>query len=102
MPRLAIGVIILLGALILALAVEAARDRLLRSAAPGLLVNLRGRRVHLYCSGEGGRTVVIKAGAGNWSIDWLSMVDSLAKSIRVCVVDRAGYVTMTTPTGIST
>jgi hypothetical protein len=41
-----------------------------RNAPPGRLVDVGGYRLHLNCSGYGPPTVVLAAGAGDYSIDW--------------------------------
>jgi pimeloyl-ACP methyl ester carboxylesterase len=59
---------------------------------PGDLVQVEGFRLHLYCTGAGGPTVVIDAGWGDWSPTWSSWVQpAVAGTTRVCTYDRAGY-----------
>jgi pimeloyl-ACP methyl ester carboxylesterase len=61
---------------------------------PGQLINLGGRKLHVYCTGAGpsGRpTVVLEAGAGAFAIDWALVQQPLARGFRVCSYDRAGY-----------
>jgi pimeloyl-ACP methyl ester carboxylesterase len=58
---------------------------------PGKLVDVGGRRVHLYCTGKGSPTVILESGAGSFSIDWALVQPELAKRTRVCSHDRAGY-----------
>ena len=38
--------------------------------APGKLVDVGGRRLHLICTGRGAPTVVLEAGASSFAIDW--------------------------------
>jgi pimeloyl-ACP methyl ester carboxylesterase len=57
---------------------------------PGRLVDIGGRRLHLYCTGEGSPTVVLLAGGGAFSIDWAVVQPKLAQHTRVCSYDRAG------------
>ena len=59
--------------------------------APGKLVDVGGRKLHLYCTGQGGPTVILEAGAGSFSIDWALVQPEIAKTTRVCSYDRAGY-----------
>jgi pimeloyl-ACP methyl ester carboxylesterase len=62
-----------------------------RYPPPGRMVSVGDHKLHLYCIGNGGPTVVIETGAGvNWG-DWGLVVPKLAESTRVCVYDRAGY-----------
>ena len=58
---------------------------------PGKLIDVGGYRLHLNCSGNKGPTVVLIAGAGDFSFDWSLVQPSIAKSTRVCSYDRAGF-----------
>jgi pimeloyl-ACP methyl ester carboxylesterase len=60
-------------------------------APPGILVDVGGRKLHLYCTGKGSPTVILEAGAGSFSIDWALVQPDVAKTTRVCSYDRAGY-----------
>jgi pimeloyl-ACP methyl ester carboxylesterase len=53
-------------------------------------VDIGGRRLHLLCSGTGGPTVVLEAGASAFAIDWTLVQRELATTHRVCSYDRAG------------
>lgn len=59
-------------------------------AKPQQLVDIGGRKLHLYCSGAGATTVVFDApsGEGGWS--WYKVQPAVAKHTRACVYDRAG------------
>lgn len=57
---------------------------------PGKLIDIGGRRLHLYCTGTGGPTVVLMAGGGAFSIDWALVQPKVAPVTRVCSYDRAG------------
>jgi pimeloyl-ACP methyl ester carboxylesterase len=57
---------------------------------PGELVDIGGRNLHLVCLGEGSPTVVIDAGAQDWSTGWLRPQKAIAEFTRVCAYDRAG------------
>jgi pimeloyl-ACP methyl ester carboxylesterase len=58
---------------------------------PGQLVDVGGHRLHINCTGSGSPTVVIVAGAGDWSTTWGGVVQpEVAKSTRVCTYDRPG------------
>jgi pimeloyl-ACP methyl ester carboxylesterase len=60
---------------------------------PGRLVDVGGWRLHLNCVGEArtsGPTVVLEAGAGDFSVDWSLVQPSVARFARVCSYDRAG------------
>lgn len=58
---------------------------------PGDLVDVGGHRMHLYCTGEGDRTVLLDAGQGDWSLNLRPLQEELAGTTRVCTYDRAGY-----------
>src|SRR5512141_2281272 len=58
---------------------------------PGQLVDVGGHRLHIHCAGTGSPTVVIVAGAGDWSTTWEGVVQpEVTKTTRVCTYDRAG------------
>ena len=59
--------------------------------APGRLVDIGGRQMHLYCIGRGAPTIVIDAGLGSTSLEWQAVMHRLGGPNRVCVFDRAGY-----------
>jgi pimeloyl-ACP methyl ester carboxylesterase len=58
---------------------------------PGDKFSVGTHHLHLYCRGEGQPTVVIDAGLGGYSLEWLALQERIAKQTRVCVYDRAGY-----------
>jgi pimeloyl-ACP methyl ester carboxylesterase len=57
-------------------------------APPGILVDIGGYRVHLYCVGQGSPTVMIVGGA--FSFDWGLVQPEVAKFTRVCTFDPSG------------
>jgi pimeloyl-ACP methyl ester carboxylesterase len=57
---------------------------------PGRLIDIGGRKLHLYCTGNGGPTIVLVAGGGAYSIDWALVQPRVARETRVCSYDRAG------------
>lgn len=57
----------------------------------GELVDVGGRRLHVNCTGKGSPTVIMEAGAGDFSFDWSLVQPQVAKSARVCAYDRGGY-----------
>jgi pimeloyl-ACP methyl ester carboxylesterase len=67
------------------------RDRL-RYPAPGLLVHVDGRQIHLQVLGteSGGPTVVLEAGMGSFSPNWYWVQQELAPTVRSVAYDRAG------------
>jgi pimeloyl-ACP methyl ester carboxylesterase len=67
------------------------RDRR-RYPAPGLLVHVDGRQLHLQVLGAdtGGPTVVLEAGMGSFSPNWYWVQQELAPTVRSVAYDRAG------------
>lgn len=63
----------------------------LRYPPPGQLIDIGGYRLHLYCSGEGGPSVVFDAGLSGTSLGWSLVQNEVSKFTRVCSFDRAGY-----------
>jgi pimeloyl-ACP methyl ester carboxylesterase len=57
----------------------------------GKLVNLGGHKLHVYCTGHGGPTVVVENGLGDFSFDWILVQDRVSRFTRICTYDRAGY-----------
>lgn len=57
---------------------------------PGRLVDIGGYRLHIDCRGEGSPTVVMEAGLGGVSLEWLPVQRFLSHYGRVCAYDRAG------------
>jgi len=60
--------------------------------APGRMINVDGRKMHIHCIGpENLKPVVIfEAGAGAFSKDWTTVQNLLAAHIKTCSYDRAG------------
>jgi pimeloyl-ACP methyl ester carboxylesterase len=64
-----------------------------RYPPPGELVDIGGYRLHLHCTGERKADqplVVIEAGSGSSSPDWVLVQPEIAEFARVCTYDRAG------------
>jgi pimeloyl-ACP methyl ester carboxylesterase len=59
-------------------------------AAPGARYDVGGHRLHLYCSGQGGPTVVLESGLGGSSAGWARVIPALNGTTRICAYDRAG------------
>jgi pimeloyl-ACP methyl ester carboxylesterase len=68
------------------------RDRR-RYPAPGLLVHVDGRQMHLQVRGadSDGPTVVLEAGMGSFSPNWHWVQEELAPVVRSVSYDRAGF-----------
>lgn len=58
---------------------------------PGEHVDVGGYSLHINCTGDGaGPTVVVEAGAGDFSTSWTGIQREVEKSARICTYDRAG------------
>jgi pimeloyl-ACP methyl ester carboxylesterase len=55
------------------------------------LIKVDGHKLHLFCQGKGNPSVILEAGTGEFSFDWVFVQPAIAKVTRVCVYDRAGY-----------
>jgi pimeloyl-ACP methyl ester carboxylesterase len=58
---------------------------------PGTLVDIGGRRLHLYCTGSGPGTLIVENGGGAFSFDWVLVQPEVSKFARICTYDRSGY-----------
>lgn len=60
--------------------------------APGVLVDIGGRKLHIRCVGpsDGRPTVLLEAGGGSYSSSWSLVQDLLSSRVRTCAYDRAG------------
>jgi pimeloyl-ACP methyl ester carboxylesterase len=73
-------------------AASAQTDSVPPFAPPGKLVDVGGWRMHINCTGtakSGEPTVVLEAGAGDFSVEWSLVQPSVAKFARVCSYDRS-------------
>jgi pimeloyl-ACP methyl ester carboxylesterase len=75
---------------VLALDGRLAAQQLDIGPAPGRLIDVGGRKLHLLCSGQGSPTVVLEAGASAFAIDWTLVQQEMARTNRICSYDRAG------------
>ena len=66
-----------------------ARDRK-RHPAPGDLVQLKGRSLHLLSMGEGSPTVVFESGLMSTVLSWCDIQAEIAKDAHAVSYDRAG------------
>ena len=58
--------------------------------APGQTYEVAGHRLHLDCRGQGGPTVVLFNGLGEFSGSWARITDEVGTTTRVCAYDRPG------------
>lgn len=56
----------------------------------GQLYEVNGRQMHLYCTGEGGPTIVLSADILGGTLSWALLQEHLSESVRVCSYDRPG------------
>jgi pimeloyl-ACP methyl ester carboxylesterase len=95
LPYLFLGLLAISPLIVLALIrvpVALASDLLeKRYPPPGQMISVGDHRLHLYCAGTGGPTVIIEPGMGQDWVGWRLVISQLVSSRRVCVYDRAGY-----------
>jgi pimeloyl-ACP methyl ester carboxylesterase len=59
--------------------------------APGAMVDIGGRRIHLDCRGSGTPVVVFESGLDLYgSLSWSAVQEPVARFTRACSYDRAG------------
>jgi pimeloyl-ACP methyl ester carboxylesterase len=58
---------------------------------PDLVALPNGREIHMVCMGHGSPTVVMTAGLADWSVTWNKVQPAIARRVRVCAWDRAGF-----------
>jgi pimeloyl-ACP methyl ester carboxylesterase len=56
---------------------------------PGILVNVDGYRMHIYCTGEGSPTVILDSANMGMVSNWACIQPEVGKTTRVCAYDRA-------------
>jgi pimeloyl-ACP methyl ester carboxylesterase len=61
-----------------------------RYPVPGTYVDIGGYSLHISCLGQGSPAVILDAGLGGTSRDWVLVQARLAAHTRVCAYDRAG------------
>ena len=95
--RLKLGALTLAVLLVLAAVSGAAyqslagRLDLAKYPPPGQLVDIGGRSLHLWCTGEGSPTVLLEAGLSMGVAAWQQVQAAVSRLTRVCSYDRAGY-----------
>jgi pimeloyl-ACP methyl ester carboxylesterase len=89
-----LGVALVVGAAILAGFVYEQIERrqdLKRVPQVGKSIDIGGRALNLYCSGEGSPTVIFESGGGAPGYTWINIQPQVAQFTRACWYDRAGY-----------
>lgn len=94
LKRIGIGIVVLLVVAVLAGCTYELWARHRAAAdfpAPGRLVDIGGRRIHLDCRGTGAPIVVFESGLDMYgSLSWSAVQDPVARITRACSYDRAG------------
>jgi pimeloyl-ACP methyl ester carboxylesterase len=54
------------------------------------MVDVGGRRLHLYCVGSGSPTVVFESGLGEGAYAWALVQPAVGRQYRACAYDRSG------------
>jgi len=54
-------------------------------------IHIEDHRLHIECSGRGSPAVILDAGLGGSSLEWVFVVERLRRLTQVCTYDRAGY-----------
>ena len=88
-----LGLVIVLLALAVAGAIYQAIATELAERAyppPGEMVGVKGHSLHINCVGQGSPTVVLDAGLGDFSAQWVRVQRQVSDTTRVCAYDRAG------------
>lgn len=52
---------------------------------------IHNHRLHIECAGQGSPAVILDAGLGGSSLEWVYVIERLRPITRVCSFDRAGY-----------
>src|SRR5215204_6122879 len=76
-----------LGAIYQAIATERAERAY---PPPGEMVDVGGHGLHINCVGQGSPTVLLEAGSGGFSAQWVRVQRQVSDTTRVCAYDRAG------------
>src|SRR3989442_1698136 len=56
----------------------------------GRSIDVGGRTLNIYCSGEGSPAVVFESGGNDPGYDWVLVQPKVARFTRTCWYDRAG------------
>jgi hypothetical protein len=90
---LKIAAMVMLTLVIAGIAYEHVGERQDRQRYPqiGRSVNIGGRTLNIYCSGQGEPTVVLESGGHTAGYGWVLVQPRIAQFTRACWYDRAGY-----------
>ena len=91
MPLLGLVVALLVLAVAGAIYQAIATERAERAyPPPGQMVGVGGHSLHINCVGQGSPAVVLDAGSGGFSAQWVRVQREVSGTTRVCSYDRAG------------
>jgi hypothetical protein len=83
-----LGLLIIALAIVLAIVLTPAQRPVAReSPPPASLIDIGGRKLHLYCTGPESPTVILMAGGGAFSIDRALVQPKVGENARVCSYD---------------
>ena len=68
----------------------AARRSARTYAAPGMMIDVDGQRLHVVCAGNGRPSVLFESGIAASSLSWSRVLRDVATFTRACAYDRAG------------
>ena len=51
---------------------------------PGKLIDVNGRKMHIYCIGNKSPTIILDSGTGGFSLEWKDIQNSLSQYVRAC------------------
>ena len=60
-------------------------------AAPHQRIDIGGRKLNLFCAGEGAPTVLFESAGGTAAWNWFMVHPKVTAHSRACVYDRAGF-----------
>src|SRR5215216_1313636 len=90
-PLLGLVVVLLVLAIVGAIYQASATELAERAyPPPGEMVDVGGYSLHINCVGQGSPTVVLDAGLGDFSAQWVWVQREVSDTTRVCAYDRAG------------
>src|SRR5918995_1725811 len=85
-------IVVLLALAVLGAIYQATATKLAERAypPPGEMVDVGGYSLHINCVGQGSPTVILDAGSGGFSAQWVRVQREVSDTTRVCAYDRAG------------
>jgi pimeloyl-ACP methyl ester carboxylesterase len=97
MPRMRVlirtSVVVLAAALLMGVIYEQVGRRLDRAryAQIGRSIDIGGRTLNLFCSGQGSPAVILDSGGHTSGYQWIEIQPRIARTTQTCWFDRAGY-----------